>query len=139
MPATTAAPSAATLRNSEMLSQKLLPSVSKRPFILGLDDCRLSTVNCRRRLPRVPEPGPPSSGVRIHALDRRWRSPGMPSAGGVNTVEALNVLEAAGFPARGGYGEDAQSLFWFMQIHRLSVLGALTAEERAFLLPGVDL
>jgi len=66
-------------------------------------------------------------------------APGLPAAGGVNTIEALNVLEAAGFPARGSYRNDPESLFWFMQIHRLWLLGFLPAEVRDGLVEGVDL
>src|SRR5262249_44819043 len=57
-------------------------------------------------------------------------SPGLPSNGGVDTVEALNVLEAAGFPGRGDYANDAESLFWFMQIHRFEILSFLPIAEK---------
>jgi gamma-glutamyltranspeptidase/glutathione hydrolase len=64
---------------------------------------------------------------------------GLPSLGGVNLVQAFNLLEAAGFPERGDYASDPEALFWFMQIQRLMVLGVLSPELLEQLLPGVDL
>lgn len=66
-------------------------------------------------------------------------SAGLPSLGGVNLVEALNVLDSAGYPARGDYASDPEALFWFMQVQRLMLLGFLTPEQQDAVLPGVEL
>ena len=66
-------------------------------------------------------------------------SPGLPSSGGVNTIEALNVLEAAGYPEQGSYTEDAEALFWFMMTHRLMILSYLNESTLESIEPDIDL
>jgi len=45
---------------------------------------------------------------------------GLPSVGGLNTVEALNLLEIADLQKYGHYTESAEALYWFIQISRAS-------------------
>ena len=58
---------------------------------------------------------------------------GLPSHGGGSAVEALNVLEEAeiGKPI-----ESPESLFWWMQITNLFVLGHMTPDQLRFMVPG---
>ena len=68
----------------------------------------------------------------------RVLSHGLPATGGVNTAEALNVLEAADIKAMGHYTESPEALFWLTQLTRLSMVGYLfphLADE----VPGVDM
>ena len=65
-------------------------------------------------------------------------SHGLPATGGVNTAEALNVLEAADIKSMGHYTESPEALFWLTQLTRLSMVGYLfphLADE----VPGVDM
>ena len=65
-------------------------------------------------------------------------SHGLPATGGVNTTEALNVLEAADIKSMGHYTESPEALFWLTQLTRLSMVGYLfphLADE----VPGVDM
>ena len=48
--------------------------------------------------------------------ETRIFAPGLSSLGGVDTVEALNLLELAGLGRRGIPSRSADSLFWLMQI-----------------------
>ncbi len=73
-------------------------------------------------------------------------APGLPSYGGVNTIEALNVLELADLPSHGHHAASADSLYWLIQISRLPDLlspplaGSTVPRElldRYF--PGIDL
>ena len=66
-------------------------------------------------------------------------APGLPSLGGVNTVEALNVLEAAGDTLTGSYTEDATVLFWMLQTARLYLLGHLDESTLDMIGGGLDL
>jgi gamma-glutamyltranspeptidase/glutathione hydrolase len=45
---------------------------------------------------------------------------GLPSVGGLNTVETLNLLEIADLQKHGHYTESAEALYWFIQISRAS-------------------
>jgi len=45
---------------------------------------------------------------------------GSPSFGGLNTVEALNLLELVDLPKLGHYTTSPESLFWFIQLSRTS-------------------
>jgi len=58
---------------------------------------------------------------------------GFPSHGGVNTVEALNVLEEAGL---GTPTASPESLFWWIQTTNLFALSFLTPQKMWFLVPG---
>lgn len=60
-------------------------------------------------------------------------APGLPSAGGVNTVEAINLLDISGLRNMGFYTESPESFFWFTQIHRLFFLSYLPTETLALL------
>ena len=73
-------------------------------------------------------------------------APGLPSFGGVNTIEALNLLELADLPSHGHHTASAESLYWLIQISRvpdlLSPPLAGSAVPRGLLdryLPGIDL
>ena len=50
--------------------------------------------------------------------DARVYAPGPSSHGGVDTLEALNLLELAGLKQRGLPTESSESLFWLIQITR---------------------
>ncbi|MDE0365699.1 MAG: gamma-glutamyltransferase [Gammaproteobacteria bacterium] len=52
-------------------------------------------------------------------------SHGLPATGGVNTTEALNILEAADIKSMGHYTESPEALFWLTQLTRLSMAGYL--------------
>jgi gamma-glutamyltranspeptidase/glutathione hydrolase len=65
--------------------------------------------------------------------------PGLPGTGGVNMVEAFNLIEAAGLDRYGHFARDPESLFWMMQIGRSAVLSHLDAQQRAALFPDRDL
>ncbi len=80
-----------------------------------------------------------SDPVSTTFRDYEIYSAGLPALGGVNTIEALNVLEAAGFPERGAYTEDPESLFWFMQINRLIILSQLRESALDSVAPDLDL
>jgi len=45
---------------------------------------------------------------------------GIPSYGGVNTLEALNLYEEADLPRFGHYTESADALYWFIQISQVA-------------------
>lgn len=66
-------------------------------------------------------------------------APGHPSLGGVNTIEAMNVLEAAGDTLMGSYTEDATPLFWMLQVARLYLLGHLDEFTLDMIGGGLDL
>jgi gamma-glutamyltranspeptidase/glutathione hydrolase len=65
-------------------------------------------------------------------------SAGQPGFGGVNLIEAFNLLEAAGLDAYGHFAEDPESLFWMMQISRAGLLTSLDSQQQASLFPGQD-
>ena len=48
--------------------------------------------------------------------DLRVFAPGLSATGGVDTIEALNLLELAGTARHGVPFKSAESLFWLMQI-----------------------
>jgi gamma-glutamyltranspeptidase/glutathione hydrolase len=50
--------------------------------------------------------------------DARLHAPGPSSGGGVDIIEALNLVELAGLKKRGLPTQSAESLFWLMQISR---------------------
>ncbi len=62
-------------------------------------------------------------------------SAGQPGTGGVNLVEAFNLIEAADLQQYHHFSEDPQSLFWLMQIARSSYLSYLGPQERTALFP----
>jgi gamma-glutamyltranspeptidase/glutathione hydrolase len=66
-------------------------------------------------------------------------APGLPGVGGVNLVEAFNLIEAADLGRYGHFSEIPESMFWMMQIGRASVLSYLDSEQREMLFPGMDL
>ncbi len=66
-------------------------------------------------------------------------SAGLPSLGGVNTVEAFNVFEAADLTSMGDPTESAEALFWYAQIHRLYSFGFFDESALQTIVPGVDL
>lgn len=66
-------------------------------------------------------------------------SSGLPGFGGVNLVEAFNLIEAAGLREHGHFSEDPESLFWLMQIARASVLSSLDSGQKGALFPGLEL
>jgi gamma-glutamyltranspeptidase/glutathione hydrolase len=65
--------------------------------------------------------------------------PGLPGMGGVNLVEAFNLVEAAGLQQYGHFAQDPQSLFWMMQIARAALLSTLDPQQREALFPIQDL
>ena len=65
-------------------------------------------------------------------------SHGLPATGGVNTTEALNILEAADIKSMGHYTESSEALFWLTQLTRLSLAGYLFP-HLADDVPGVDM
>jgi len=65
-------------------------------------------------------------------------SHGLPAYGGVNTTEALNVLEAAGVKEMGHYTESPEALFWLSQITRVGMAGYLYP-NLAEVMPGLDM
>src|SRR5262245_418523 len=65
---------------------------------------------------------------------------GLPSLGGVNTIEALNLLELADLKRQGHYTTSSESLYEFIQICRLGhFLPYFTPEFAKMYLPGLDL
>ena len=67
-------------------------------------------------------------------------SPGLPSIGGVNTIEALNLLEEADLKRHGHYTSSPESLYEFIQICRVGhILPYLPPEFVKMYLPGLDL
>ena len=87
-----------------------------------------------------------SEPVRTSYRGYEVYAPGLPSYGGVNTIEALNVLELADLPSHGHHAASADSLYWLIQISRLPNLlspplaGSTVPRElldRYF--PGIDL
>ncbi len=66
-------------------------------------------------------------------------SSGLPGYGGVNLVEAFNLIEAAGLQEHSHFSEDPESLFWLMQIARASMLSSLDPQQREALFPGLEL
>lgn len=60
-------------------------------------------------------------------------APGLPSNGGVNTVEALNLLDISDLRNLGLYSESPEAFFWFSQIYRMYVLSFMNSETLAFL------
>ena len=73
-------------------------------------------------------------------------APGLPSFGGVNTIEALNLLELADLPSQGHHGTSAESLYWLIQISRVPDLlspplagSAVPPELLERYLSGIDL
>jgi gamma-glutamyltranspeptidase/glutathione hydrolase len=72
-----------------------------------------------------------------HAYD--VYGPGFPDHGGVNAIEAFNLLEAADLGQYGHYSTSSEALFWFMQIARTKRLSYIAPQELATLMPGRDL
>jgi gamma-glutamyltranspeptidase/glutathione hydrolase len=77
----------------------------------------------------------------VHTTYRGYEvyGPGLPALGGVNTIEAFNLLEAADLRQYGHYSESPESLFWFMQITRAWALSFFSPQELATMVPGRDL
>ena len=65
-------------------------------------------------------------------------SHGLPATGGVNTLEALNILEASNIKSKGHYSQSPEALFWLTQITRLGMVGYLYP-ELANELPELDM
>jgi gamma-glutamyltranspeptidase/glutathione hydrolase len=65
--------------------------------------------------------------------------PGFPDHGGVNAIEAFNLLEAADLRQYGHHSTSPEALFWFMQIARTNMLSYIAPQERATLIPERDL
>lgn len=65
--------------------------------------------------------------------------PGFPSYGGVQTIEALNLIEAAGLNQKGHYTSSPKSLFWLTQILRFSEQISFMPENIRKLKTGIDL
>lgn len=65
-------------------------------------------------------------------------SQGMPSVGGVNLIEALQVYDAAGLRARGPHTASGESLFWLAQILKLYNLSYLPPGLLPLVAPGID-
>ena len=63
---------------------------------------------------------------------------GLPATGGVNTLEALNILEASDIKSKGHYSQSPEALFWLTQITRLGMVGYLYP-ELANELPDLDM
>jgi gamma-glutamyltranspeptidase/glutathione hydrolase len=70
--------------------------------------------------------------------DARVFAPGLSSTGGVDTVEALNLLECAALEQRGAPTQSADSFFWLMQITNNQSLN-FAPEPAARRFPGRDL
>lgn len=66
-------------------------------------------------------------------------APGLPGYGGVDTVEALNLLELSGLAELGHPTESAESFFWLAQILRASFLSYFDEASLAGIVPGLDL
>lgn len=66
-------------------------------------------------------------------------APGRPGFGGVSAIEAFNLFDLADLVSMGHYAQDADSLFWLMQITRLNILDFLSADQIHEMFPGQDL
>lgn len=66
-------------------------------------------------------------------------SSGLPGFGGVQLIEAFNLLEAAGLRQDSHFSQEPETLFWMMQISRSSLLASLDTQQQAALFPGEDL
>ena len=66
-------------------------------------------------------------------------APALPSLGGVNVIEALNVFEAADLASMGAPTQSAEALYWFAQIQRLFALSYFDDEALATMIPGIDM
>jgi gamma-glutamyltranspeptidase/glutathione hydrolase len=77
----------------------------------------------------------------VHTTYREYEvyGPGLPGHGGVNTVEAFNLLEAADWREYGHHASSPEGLFWLMQILRTWRLSFGSPAELATMFPGRDL
>lgn len=66
-------------------------------------------------------------------------SSGLSGFGGVQLIEAFNLLKAAGLRQDRHFSQEPETLFWMMQISRSSLLASLDAQQQAALFPGQDL
>ena len=67
-------------------------------------------------------------------------APPPPGHGGIDALEALNLLEIADLQQYGHYASSPEALFWLQQITRVGpIFSSLPAEELAISLPGRDL
>lgn len=66
-------------------------------------------------------------------------APGRPGFGGVSAIEAFNLFDLADLRSMGHYSQDADALFWLMQITRLNILDYLSADQIHGMFPGQDL
>ena len=71
-------------------------------------------------------------GYQVYSL-------GLPSIGGINAIEAFNLLEAADLKRHGHYTTSAQSLYDFIQICRAGYFLAFPPEFIKMYLPELDL
>ena len=62
--------------------------------------------------------------LRTTYRDYEVFGPGLPGWGGVNTIEAFNLLEAADLKRYGHHSTSPEGLFWLMQITRAHVLSS---------------
>ena len=62
--------------------------------------------------------------------DYRILAPGISSRGGVRTIEAFNLMEAAGLWEYGHYTTSSEALYGFSQINRLGYLLELLPQEQ---------
>jgi len=80
-----------------------------------------------------------SEPVSTGYADYEIYGPGLPGMGGVNIVEAFNLVQAAGLQRYDHFAQDPASLFWMMQISRAALLSLLDPQQREALFPGRDL
>jgi gamma-glutamyltranspeptidase/glutathione hydrolase len=63
---------------------------------------------------------------------------GLPALGGVDAVEAMNLVEAANLDQHGHHGRSPIALFWLMQITNLFGLSHVTPQVAKMILHGRD-
>jgi len=64
---------------------------------------------------------------------------GLPAKGGVGTVQALNLLEAAGMKEMGHYQQDPDAFVWFARAGAHWILSYIPEQSIANLVPGLDM
>ncbi len=63
-----------------------------------------------------------SEPIKTNYSDYDVFTVGFPNIGGMNTIQALNMLEAADLPSFGHYTTSSEALYWFIQISRVGSL-----------------
>src|SRR5262249_47933781 len=67
-------------------------------------------------------------------------APTFPTTGGLNIIEAINLLQASDLSHQyGHFSTSPEALFWLIQISHLYGMSFLTREQLASLIPGRDL